>query len=207
MSSKGKDLIGTAHHPNWLLFTRIPVDRLDSPRVIAYINICFSPLHFSLCSDIINHRDILLISFLNNHVCYYIINVYSGSSHTALKYLKDTKVNINNVLVITGDFNIRDSLWDITFPHHSIISDDLMIVTDSFNLVLLSPTNLCPTRYSDMVGEANLVINLMFLQYGSSGLDQHSIHPYSCLSSDYAPLTITILIADKIVSTSKLSIL
>ena len=109
-SSKGKALIGTAHHSNWLLFTRIPADRSYSPKVIAYINIRFSPLRFSLHSDIINHRDILLISFLNNHICYYIMNVYSDSSHTALKYLKDTEVNINNVLVMTRDFNIRDSL-------------------------------------------------------------------------------------------------
>jgi len=46
----------------------------------------------------------------------------------------------------------------------------------------------------------------MFLRYGSSELDQHSIHPDSRLSSDHAPLTITISIADEIVSTSKLSI-
>ena len=28
----------------------------------------------------------------------------------ALKYLKDIEVNINNILVMTGNFNIRDSL-------------------------------------------------------------------------------------------------
>ena len=55
-------------------------------------------------------RDILLISFLNDHVCYYIMNVYSDSSHTALKYLKNTEVNIDNILIMTSDFNIRDSL-------------------------------------------------------------------------------------------------
>ena len=38
------------------------------------------------------------------------MNVYSDSSHSALKYLKDTEVNINNLLIMTGDFNIRDSL-------------------------------------------------------------------------------------------------
>ena len=81
-----------------------------------------------------------------------------------------------------------------------------MIVADSFNLVLLSPTNPCLTRYSDMLGEANSVIDLMFLQYRSSKLNQYSIHPDSCLSLEYAPLTITITIADEIVNTSKSSI-
>ena len=28
----------------------------------------------------------------------------------ALKYLKDTEVNINNILIMTENFNIRDSL-------------------------------------------------------------------------------------------------
>jgi len=38
------------------------------------------------------------------------MNVYSDSSHTVLKYLKDTEVNIDNIIVMTRDFNIRDSL-------------------------------------------------------------------------------------------------
>jgi len=155
--------MGTTHHPNWLLFARTPSDRSDSPRVIIYINIHLSSFRFSLCNDIINHRDILLILFLNDHVCYYIMNVYSNSSHTALKYLKDTEVNIDNILVMTGDFNIRDSLWNTSFPHHSSISNDLIIIADSFNLALLTPTNPYPTRYSDTIGEVNSVINLMFL--------------------------------------------
>jgi len=91
------------------------------------------------------------------------MNIYFDPSHIALKYLKDIEVNIDNILVMTGDFNIRDSSWDITFPHYFTISDNLMIVADSFNLVLLTPTNPCPTRYSNMAEEANLVIDLMFL--------------------------------------------
>jgi len=91
------------------------------------------------------------------------MNVYSDSFHSALKYLKDTEVNIDNVLVMTGNFNIRDSLWDISFPHHSSISDDLLIIVDSFNLTLSSPTNPCSTRYSDTEGISNSVLDLMFL--------------------------------------------
>ena len=66
-----------------------------------------------------------------------LMNVHSNSFHSALKYLKDTEVNIMNLLIITGDFNIRDSIWDPSFPHHSVISDDLMILADSYNLDLL----------------------------------------------------------------------
>jgi len=62
-----------------------------------------------------------------------------------------------------------------------------MIIADLFNLVLLTPINSCPTRYSDMVEEANSVINLMFLWYRSTEINQHSIHPDCCLFSDYAP--------------------
>jgi len=46
----------------------------------------------------------------------------------------------------------------------------------------------------------------MFLHYGSTKLDQHSIHPDSRLFSDHAPLSINIPINKEVVCTSKLSI-
>ena len=107
---------------------------------------------------------------------------------------------------MTDNFNIRDSLWDPFFPFHSTISNDLIIIADSFNLSLSTPTNPCPTRYSDTAGEVNSVIDLMFLCYGSTELDQHSIHLDSCLSSDHTPLSINIPINKEVVCTSKLSI-
>ena len=128
------------------------------------------------------------------------MNVYSDSSHMALKYLKDTEVNIDNVIVMTRDFNIRDSLWNSSFPHHSSISDDLMIIADSFNLVLLTSINPCPTRYSDTAGEANSVINLMFLWYRSTKINQHSIYPNCCLSSNYVPSPSPYLLSMKLLT-------
>jgi len=198
--------MGTNHHPNWILFAKILSEKLGVPRVIAYVNTRLSSLCFLLCRDIIDHRDISLISFLNNNICYYIMNVYLDLLHSALKYLKDTEVNINNVLLMTGDFNIRDSLWDLSFPFHSSISDNLIIIADSFNLALSTPTNLYLTRYSDMAGESNSTIDLMFLHYGLSELDHHSIHPENCLSSDHASLSINIPIFEEVILTSKLSI-
>ena len=160
---KGDPLMGTSHHPNWMTFAKIPSNNKDVPKVITYVNIRLSALCFLLCKDILNHRDVSLIFFSNNNICYYIMNIYSDSSHTALKYLKDTEANIDNVVLITGDFNIKDSLWDPSFPFHSSISDDLIMIADSFNLTLSSPTNPCPTRYSDIAEESNFIIDLMFL--------------------------------------------
>ena len=202
----GEPLRGTCHHPNWIAFARLSSSTDDFPRVITYINIHFSSLCFLLRKDIFDHCDICLISFFNNCVCYYILNVYSDSSHSALKYLKDTKVNINNVLLMTGDFNIRDSLWDPSFPFHASISDDLIMIADSFDLALSSPTNPGPTRFSDISGESNSIIDLMFLRHGSEELDNHSILPEWCLSSDHTPLIIDIPILEETIQTSKLAI-
>ena len=93
-NSKGDPLIGTSHHPNWIMFGRTPANSNDLPRVISYVNIHLSPFQFLLCKDIINHKDINLISFFNDNTYFFILNVYSNSSHTALKYLKcyDTRV-------------------------------------------------------------------------------------------------------------------
>jgi len=72
-------------------------------RVLTYINIRLTNLYFSL------RKDINLVFFFNNGSMCFLINVYSDDHQSALKYLKDTKVNSNNILIITGDFNIRDN--------------------------------------------------------------------------------------------------
>ena len=132
-----------------LLLLESHVHPMVFPRVLVYINIRLSSLCFSLWKDIFNHRDILLVSFFNNNSIFWILNVYSNSLHSALKYLKNTEVNILNLLIMTGYFNIRDNIWDPSFPHHSVISDNLMTITDLFNLELSFLTNCVPTRYLD----------------------------------------------------------
>jgi len=64
------------------------------------------------------------------------INVYSDANQSALKYLKNAEANVHNILVIASDFNIRDSIWDPLILFHSIYSNLLINVADSFNLLL-----------------------------------------------------------------------
>ena len=109
LSSSNKDreqLVGVLNYSNWVTFSRNILNDHDSPRVILYINIRLSQLQFSLQKDIFDYRDISYISFFNNSSIYFLVNIYSDSSQSALNYLKDTEANISNVLVMTRDFNI-----------------------------------------------------------------------------------------------------
>ena len=94
-------------------------------------------------------------------------------SQTALKYLKNTETNINNVLVMAGDFNIKDNSWDFSFPHHSIHCDLLTDIVDSMSLCIFKFTNQVPTRYSDNQNNLNSVINLIFLWLTSLEFEEH----------------------------------
>jgi len=78
-----------------------------------------------------------------------LINIYSDASQLALKYLKDTEVNLSNVLIMIGDFNIRDSLWDSAFLHYYSHSDTLFEIADSFQIDLSRPVVFLPTRFAD----------------------------------------------------------
>ena len=159
------------------MFSRNPTCVGDSPRVITYINIRMSSLQFSLWKDIFNYRDIFYISFSNHGLSYFIINIYSNSFQLALKYLKDTEVNINNVLIITGNFNIKDSMWDLNFSYHLPHRDILFEVADSFQLELSKPTEPFLTRYSDNQQDSNSVIDLIFLRPEFTDLNNHLIYP------------------------------
>ena len=108
-SRDGEELVGVPNYPNWLVFANSSLNIHDYPRVITYVNIRLFSFWFFLHKDVLNHRDISLISFFINNNIFFLINIYSDSLLSALKYLKDTEINIPNVLIMTGNFNIRGS--------------------------------------------------------------------------------------------------
>ena len=105
------------------------------------------------------------------------INVYSNSSQLVLKYLKDTEVNISNVIIMTGDFNIRDSIWNSNFLFHSCYSDSLFDIADPFSLNISKPIENVPIRFSDNDNNANSVLNLVFIHPSFPEFNHHIIYP------------------------------
>jgi len=176
-NSEGEKLIRVPNHSSWMTFSRNTANSGDSPRVITYINIRLMSLCFFPCKDIFNYQNISCDFFVNCSLVYFLINVYLDSLQLALKCLKDTEVDINNVLIMTSDFNIRDCSWDSNFRFHSIHKDILLDIADFFHLEMSKPTNCIPTKYSANQQELDLVIDLIFLRPTSLEYDNHSIHP------------------------------
>ena len=126
-------------------------------------------------------------------------NIYSDSNQSAFKYLKNTEANIQNVLVITGDFNIRDSNWDPLYLFHSTYSDLLVDIAGAFDLFFSHLTKSVPTRQSNNENSSNSVINLMFLRPNSMKFDSYTIFPELHYLSDYALLVVDIHIMDEFI--------
>jgi len=140
-----------------------------------------------LWKNIFNYKDICCFFFFNNGDIYCIINVYSDANQSALKYLKNAEANVHNILVMTGDFDIRDSIWNSLISFNLIYSNLLVDVADSFDLLLSLSTNQVPTRYSDNVNNANFVIDIIFLRPNSLEFDNYTIYPKLWHSSNHAP--------------------
>ena len=160
-----------------MIFFRSYMQPNVSSRLITYINICLSSLRFSLKNNILQYRDISCVFFFNHRFIYFLINVYSNSSQAALKYLKNTEVEISNILILTGDFNIRDHFWNLNFPYHSHYKETLFEITDLLQLEISKPYKIFPTRYSNDPQISNSVLDLVFLHPGYPEFNNHHIYP------------------------------
>ena len=83
-SPGGQEVIGALIHPEWTQVVQFPQDSKQIPRVICFIHSRLSRIRFSLRRNIVNYRDIQLLSFFNRGRCqfffssiYYIVLNYS----------------------------------------------------------------------------------------------------------------------------------
>jgi len=130
---------------------------------MAFIHSRLSRLRFSLRRDVVDHHNILLLSFFNRGECHFLMNVYSDDRHSAVKFMLDQIIDIPNLLYMGGDFNIRDAEWDLSVSLYPVADQALVDLADSLSLVCLLPELPVPAHYSDTNSYANSVIDLIFL--------------------------------------------
>jgi len=144
--------------PRWSNFYRTLSRR---PECFIYSRL--SRLYFALRRNIVNYRDIQLLSFFNRGRCQFFMNVYSDDLHTAVNFLIREALNIPNLLYMGRNFNIRDAEWDPSVSLHHAAGQSLKDLAESYSFVHSLLVLSVPTYYSDISGHANLVIYLIFL--------------------------------------------
>ena len=143
---------------------------------MCFIHSRLSRLCFALRRDIVDHRDIQLLSFFNRGRRQFLMNVYSDDLHTAVDFLSREALNIPNLLYMGGDFNIRDAEWDPSVSLHPAAGQFLRDLADSYSLVCSLLVLSVPTHYSDISGHSNSVIDLIFLGINCAQVT-HCIEP------------------------------
>ena len=103
----GDPIYGTPNHPNWTLFIRQDPAQENYAQVATYVNKKLQKMRFTLRLDRINHQDVNILAFHSGQHTSYVINVYSDNNQSTLHFLNQNIVNLNNTVVMTGNFNIR----------------------------------------------------------------------------------------------------
>ena len=192
----GDLLYGTPNHLEWTLFIYQDPSQNNYTRVTTYVNKHLARMRFILQLDIINYHDINVLVFHNDRDINLMINIYSDNNQTVLQVLCQNITNMDNTVILTGDFNIRDSDWDPNFQHHSTHTDNLITIADSLGLELFLPSNSGPTRFADNLHDANSVIDLIFFPLDNTGFSQHILYPEIQKLSDHVPLIIEVGIGE-----------
>jgi hypothetical protein len=110
-SWEGEAVVGPPISPNWgCIFCPSSVD--DPPHVVMYFNVHIKPLRPSYCRDLIDHRDIVILSLGLGAGCSLFANVYSDANHTAITALHKGVWTWPNLMVMGGHFNVRHKSWD-----------------------------------------------------------------------------------------------
>jgi len=156
-------------------------------------------MYFYFRKDIFNHKNIYCFSLFNNGNTFFMINIYSDDYQSDLKYLKDTEVNIWNMLIMAEDFNIKDSDWDLSYSFHSFHSDTLLEIVESFNFKLSCPNQQISTCYFNNGSDSNSVIDLFFLWSNLTKINNYSVLPELWYPSDHASLIVDIYIAEEFI--------
>ena len=105
-SPSGQEVISASIHPEWTQVVRSPQDSEQMPRVMYFIHSRLSRLCFALRRDIVNYRNIQLLSFFNGGRYQFLMNIYSDDLHTAVNFLSREALNITNFVIEHFDTNI-----------------------------------------------------------------------------------------------------
>ncbi|KDR65463.1 hypothetical protein GALMADRAFT_81807, partial [Galerina marginata CBS 339.88] len=187
-SRRGDDVIGTANHPDWIpMFCPQPVG--VAPRCIAFVNKGLGLLRPSLRRDLIDSRDIVLLSLYSGKQIFNIMGVYSDADHTAIKLLAEKANSLPPLIYMGGDFNCHSSEWDPDCRSHGTTAISLLDTAATLGLELAIAQNSGPTFISHNPDLRPSVIDLVFVPPAQAVSLTTCLEPELKMQSDHVPIS------------------
>ena len=87
-NKEGSEVRGASRHPQWLSMVREP-EPGSRPRVLTYVSQRLDPMHPAYRRDLIDDRDVMVISLFGAGDPIHLMNVYSDDQHRAIKLIAD----------------------------------------------------------------------------------------------------------------------
>ncbi|CAA7267347.1 unnamed protein product [Cyclocybe aegerita] len=158
---EGDEVIGTPKHPDWLQMVHIKEGEV--PHMIAYVSTRLSRYRPTMRRDIINHRDILVLSLFSGGEVLNLMNIYSDDQHTAIEHLTACVHSLTPFIYMAGDFNCVLTTWDDYEHGESSMAISLRDTASQISLEWARPSNHGPTRISPNPNQRSNVLDLVFL--------------------------------------------
>ena len=93
MSREGAAVVGAPRHPEWTCMVRQP-ETGSRPRTMTYVSKRLDPLRPAYRRDLIDDRDVMVISLFGEGSPIHLMNVYSDDQHRAIKILADRSASL-----------------------------------------------------------------------------------------------------------------
>ncbi|PPQ94761.1 hypothetical protein CVT25_007501 [Psilocybe cyanescens] len=190
----GDDVISAPLHPSWLPMVRIP-EPDSRPRVMAYVSNRLKEFCPSMRRDLIDHRDVLILSLFANGQCYNLMNIYSDNTHTAALLLAEEAASLPPFIYMGGDFNIHSQEWDGGYLGHPGVATALLNTAAEVGLQRAPFVNPGPTFYPRIQGFRSTVIDLVFVQPDQTLTAQVTNVHNAMGELDHIPLATTLSIS------------
>ncbi|CAA7267777.1 unnamed protein product [Cyclocybe aegerita] len=158
---EGDEVIGAPKHPDWLQMVRIKEGEV--PRMITYVSTRLSRYRPAMRCDIVDHRDIFILSLFSGGEVLNLMNVYSDDQHTAIEHLAARVHSLPPFIYIAGDFNCVLTTWDDYEHGESLTAISLQDTASQIGLEWARPSNHGPTRISPNPNQRSNVLDLVFL--------------------------------------------
>jgi hypothetical protein len=87
---EGVPVKGPLIHPDWIsLYPKGSELDENHPHVLAYVNCAIHTIKPKLCSDIVNHCNVMIVTVRGHLGPLHLMNMYSDENGSAIRYIED----------------------------------------------------------------------------------------------------------------------